>query len=181
MRALPILLVALAGCAADGVPFGGEAVPTSLVLDSPNEGVHPDRSVLADPNNPFLTGSLSQEIVWQLQSSGGPVAGFYAWSTMLARGPNGERQYYAALDLKAVFELELAPADHLEEVRARAIRAFQSMLDHYPAAVTYDATGTIAWELATPAVQAILDLGGTPLGGWVLITNPDGTVVAVRR
>lgn len=176
-----LLLAFLAACAADGVPFAPEVLPTELHLDSANEGVHPDRSVLDDPANPFTTGSLSPDMVWDLQASAGPVAAFYAWATLNARGPTGERQYYAALDLKSVVDLQLAAADHLPVVRDRAIRGFQSMLDHYPDAVTYDVTGTIAWELATPAVKAIIALGGTPLGGWVLITNPDGTVVAVRR
>ena len=35
-----------------------------------------------------------------------------------------------------------------------SIRGFQAMLDYFPAAVTYDATGTIAYELATPSVEA---------------------------
>ena len=41
-----LLLLPLAACAADGVPWTGEALPAELVLYSPNEGVHPDRSVL---------------------------------------------------------------------------------------------------------------------------------------
>jgi hypothetical protein len=175
------LLVLLAGCAADGVPFAPEVLPTELHLDTAGEGVHPDRSVLDDPGNPFTVGALAQDLVWDLQSSGGPVAGFYAWATINARGPSGARQYYAALDLKAVVELELAAPDHLPVVRARAIRGFQSMLDHFPDAVTYDVTGTIAWELATPAVKAIIALGGVPQGGWVLVSGADGSVIAVRR
>ncbi len=65
-------------------------------------------------------------------------------------------------------------------VRDRAIRGFQAMLDHFPEAVTYDVTGTIAYELATPSVKAILELGGEPVG-WILVMGPDGTTVAVPR
>jgi hypothetical protein len=179
MRTMIVVILA-AGCAADGTPWSGEEVPDGpLRFVSDDEGVHPDRSVLFDPENLFATGALDDETVWQIQSSGGAVAGFYAWATALARGPSGERQYYAALDLKSVLELQLADEEDLDEVRDRAIRGFQAMLDYFPDAVTYDASGTIAWELATPAVQAILELGGEP-AGWVLVTTEDG-VVAVRR
>jgi hypothetical protein len=183
MKTMPLVLVlAATGCAADGDPWSGEVLPQSpLVFHSADEGVHPDRSVLDDPANPFARGALSADAVWQLQRSGGNVAAFYAWATLNARGPSGERQYYAALDLKAIFELEQADDADLPEVRDRAIRGFQAVLDYFPDAVTYDATGTIAYELATPSVQAILDLGGEVLGGWVLVTTPDGGVVAVQR
>jgi hypothetical protein len=171
----------LGGCATDGDPWSGAPLPDTLHLDSADEGVHPDRSVLDDPANPFATGVLTDATVWELQSRGGPVTAFYAWATANARGATGERQYYAALDLKAVFDLEKADPAELPEVRLRAIRGFQAVLDHFPTAVTYDATGTIAYELATPSVRAILALGGTVTGGWVLVTLDDGTVVAVRR
>jgi hypothetical protein len=175
-----ILLLVLAGCATDGDPWSGEVVPDTLEFYSADEGVYPDRSVLDDPANPFAYGALADTTVWELQSHGGPVAGFYAWATANARGATGERQYYAALDMKAVLELEKADAGDLDEVRARAIRGFQAVLDYFPTAVTWDATGTIAYELATPSVQAILALGGEVLGGWVLVTKEDGTVIAVQ-
>jgi hypothetical protein len=177
-----VLVIAEAGCAADGDPWGGAALPDApLRFHSADEGIHPDRSVLDDPANPFADGALSADAVWELQRSGGNVAAFYAWATLNARGASGERQYYTALDLRAVFELEQADDADLAEVRDRAIRGFQAVLDHFPDAVTYDATGTIAYELATPSVQAILDLGGEVLGGWTLVVTEDGSVVAVRR
>lgn len=174
-----VLLILLAGCAADGSPWGGAPLPEApLRLYAENVGVHPDRSVLEDPANPFARGALSDDTVWTLQSDAGIVAAFYAWATANARGASGERQYYTALDLKSIYELD--QAEDPEAVRLLAIRAFQAVLDHFPDAVTYDASGTIAYELATPSVQAILDLGGTP-EGWVLVTNGDGSVVAVPR
>ncbi len=170
------------GCAADGEVWGGTPLPGApLVLYSSDVGVHPDRSVLDDPANPFAQGELSDATVWDLQRSGGNVTAFYAWATATARGASGERQYYTALDLKAIYLQSQADPDDLPQVRALAIRGFQAMLDYFPAAVTYDATGTIAYELATPCVEAILDLGGEVTGGWVLITGADGRTVAVRR
>jgi hypothetical protein len=175
------LAVLCTGCAADGSPWSGDEVPGApLRFSSDDEGVHPDTSVLDDPANLFATGALTDDTVWQLQTSGGNVAAFYAWATALAGGATGERQYYTALDLKAIFELDQADADDLPVVKDRAIRGFQAMLDYFPDAVTYDATGTIAYELATPAVVAIEDLGGVAVG-WVLVATEDGGVVAVRR
>jgi hypothetical protein len=176
-----VLVLAAMGCAADGESWSGEELPTELRLFSDDIGVYPDRSVLDDPDNPFALGALADETIWELQSNGGNVAAFYAWATALARGPYGERQFYVALDLKAIYQLNQADEDDLPKVRDLAIRGFQAVLDYFPDAVTYDATGTIAYELATPCVEAILDLGGDVQGGWILVTNADGNIVAVRR
>jgi hypothetical protein len=177
-----VLVLAASGCAADGDPWGGEPLPGApLDLYNASEGVYPDRSVLDDPANVFAIGALSDDSIWELQRNGGNVAAFYAWATANARGASGERQYYTALDLKAIYELDQVVPDDSARVRDLAIRGFQAVLDHFPLAVTYDATGTIAYELATPSVQAILALGGDVLGGWILITTGDGTVIAVQR
>jgi len=177
MRAIVFLL--LASCAADGEPWSGGPLPDRLALASADEGVYPDTSVLADPGNPFALGAIADATIWDVQSRGGPVAGFYAWSTQLARGATGERQFYAALDLKAIYQL--SKADDLEAVRQHAIRGYQAVLDYFPTSVTYDATGTIAYDLATPSVLAIQELGGTVAGGWVIVTTSDGGQKAVRR
>jgi hypothetical protein len=176
---LASLALAASACAADGVPWQGQPLSDApLVFTSPDEGVHPSRAVLDDPANPFVDGKLTDAAIWQLQSSGGNVPAFYAWATALAYGATGERQYYAALDLKTILEREQA-AD-LPAVRERAIRGFQAVLTYFPTAVTYDASGTIAYELATPSVIAILELGGTA-DGWTLVMTPDGRTVAVPR
>lgn len=175
-----LFVLALVGCAADGAPWSGESLPDTLALTSPTEGIHPDRSVLDDPGNPFLDGKLTDQTIWQLQSNAGAVAAFYAWATMNARGATGERQYYAALNLKTVYERGFAADGDLPAIREAAIGGFQAMLDYFPTAVTYDVSGTIAYELATPAVTAILDLGGK-VDGWILVMTPDGRTVAVRH
>jgi hypothetical protein len=184
-RFVPVVLLLLASlaaaCATDGAPWSGEVLPAEpLVLQSPNEGVHPDRSVLDDPANPFADGELTDATIWQLQANGGAVAAFYAWATQNARGATGERQYYTSLDLKTVFDRGLAAEQDLPLVKDVAIRGFQAVLAYFPDAVTYDASGTIAYELATPSVMAILELGGTA-DGWVLVMTPDGRTVAVPR
>jgi hypothetical protein len=170
-----------AGCAANGEPWGGEPLPEQLVVHFPDEGVYPSRSVLEDPDNPFALGALEQQTIWDLQSGASPVASFYAWATANARGPAGERQFYAALDLKAIYQLSKASDADLPAVRDLSIRGYQAVLDHFPTSVTYDATGTIAYDLATPSVEAILELGGTVQGGWVIVMTADGGRKAVRR
>jgi hypothetical protein len=178
---LVLALIPFAACATDGAPWSGDSLPSApLVLHSPNEGVHPDRSVLDDPVNPFVDGQLTDATIWQLQSHGGAVAAFYAWATSNARGATGERQYYTALALKTVYQRGHAADADLPSVRDVAIRGFEAVLAYFPDAVTYDASGTIAYELATPTVLAILDLGGT-VDGWILVMTPDGRTVAVKR
>lgn len=179
--ALALLAVLASGCGVDGqawtgVGFGDEP----LVLHSANEGVYPDRSVLTDPRNPFKDGAIGDATIWQIQSNGGPVAAFYAWATACARGATGERQFYVALNLKSIYEAALAVEGDMETVRANAIRGFQAVLDHFPTSVTYDATGTIAYDLATPSVEAILAMGGKVQGGWVIVTVDGGGKKAVR-
>jgi hypothetical protein len=181
IRVLPVLaLSSLVACAADGTPWSGEGLPAEFVLYAPNEGVHPDRSVLEDPANPFAEGALTDDTLWKLQSSGGAVAAFYAWATRNARGATGERQYYAAVDLRTIFERGLAAEADLPAIKDVTIAAFTAVLTYFPDAVTYDKTGTIAYELATPSLIAVLDLGGS-VEGWVLVMTPDGKTVAVKR
>ncbi len=184
--AMPLLLLTMVsttgGCAADGEPWApADLTGMTLELHGANEGVYPDQSVLADPNNPFAAGAIGQETIWKIQSNGGNVAAFYAWATACARGPSGERQFYAALDLKAIFQMNQAVEADMPKVRELAIRGFQAMLDNFPDAVTYDSTGMIPYDLATPSVLAILELGGKPLGGWVIVQTEGGGKMAVRR
>jgi hypothetical protein len=181
--ALPVLLMlSLAGCADDGEPWSGESFAgMTLSLHTYNEGVYPDQSVLNDPNNPFANGAIGQETIWLIQSKGGSVAAFYAWATALARGATGERQYYTALDLRAVYEQSKAVAEDMPQVRELAIQGFQAVLDHFPKDVTYDATGTIAYDLATPCVKNIQEMGGKVLGGWILVQTENGGQIAVQK
>ncbi|MFP2910454.1 hypothetical protein ACLESD_36540 [Pyxidicoccus sp. 3LFB2] len=160
--------------------YGEDLDGLMLTLHSENVGVHPDQSVLEDPNNPFALNSPGEETKWQIQSGGDHVAAFYAWATLLARGPYGEAQFYVANDLVAVYQNGEASQEQLPLVRTQAIRAFQSVLDNFPDAVTYDATGTVAYELLTPAYKGIVDLGGTVQGGWVLVQTANGQERVVK-
>jgi hypothetical protein len=160
--------------------YGESLDGLTLQLHDPDVGIHPSQSVLEDPNNPFALNAPGEQTKWQIQSSGDHVAAFYAWATLLARGPYGEAQFYVANDLVAIYQNGEASQEELPRVREQAIRAYQSVLDNFPDAVTYDATGTIAYELVTPAYKGIVDLGGTVRGGWVLVRTANDQERAVR-
>ncbi|NMO14662.1 hypothetical protein HPC49_09380 [Pyxidicoccus fallax] len=173
--------VGISGCYDRANYVYGESLDgLKLELYSENEGIHPDTSVLDDPNNPFALNSPGEETKWDIQSSGDRVAAFYAWSTLLARGPYGEAQFYVATNLQGIYLNGEAAQEDLPQVRQQAIRAFQSVLDNFPDAVTYDATGTNAYELLTPAFKGIVDLGGTVQGGWVLVVTSNDQERAVK-
>ena len=76
-------------------------------------------------------------------------------------------------------ELRAAAANR-DAVKTMAIRAYQSVLDNFPDSVSFDATGTVSFRLATPAYKAIVARGGKVEGDWVLVTTPDGRDEAVQ-
>jgi hypothetical protein len=174
-------VVGISGCYDRASYEYGESLEgLTFQFQGPDVGIYPDTSVLDDPNNPFAHATPGAETKWKIQSSGAHVAAFYAWATLLAREPGGEAQFYVGNNLLAVYQNGEASQEDLPRVREQAVRAFQSVLDHFPDAVTYDATGTIAYDLATPAYKAIVDAGGTVQGGWVLLKTSNGQDKAVK-
>ena len=152
-----------------------------LSLYSTKMGIHPNTDVLHDPNNPFLDGPVGEETKWVVLQHANPAAAFYAWATLLAQGPNGERQYYVAKQLELIYTSGAVSGVELPYVRTMAIGAYQAQLDHFPDAVSYDASGKYAFELATLSYEGIVRLGGTVEGGWVLVKTPSGSTVAVKQ
>lgn len=139
------------------------------------EGIYPSQSVLEDPLNPFRNAPPFGDEKWDIESSNaGPVLKFYSWASVLATQPTGENQFYTAASLAQIYEQGLAPDEELTDVRDMAVAAYQSMLDNFPDAVTFDATGQFAYPLATPAYQAMVELGGPIDGGWVLVETSSG-------
>jgi hypothetical protein len=173
--------VGISGCYEPAHFVYGESLEDlTLQLHSDNVGIHPDNSVLEDPNNPFVHTTPGVETKWKIQSSGAHVAAFYSWATLLAREPGGEAQFYVGNTLLAVYQTGAASQEELPRVKAQAIRAYQSVLDNFPDAVTYDATGTIAYDLVTPAYKGIVEMGGTVQGGWTLVRLTNGQDRAVK-
>ena len=161
--ALSALLLPLAGCAlpAAEYEYGIPLNDVEFQIFDLDMGIHPSTSVLDDPNNPFA-GTWLGELKWDINDSGNTEAAFYAWATVLAAESTGEAQYYTAVQLAEIWSDDRVPPEDLAFVNDMAIRAHQSVLTNFPDSVTYDATGTIAYELAPLSTQAILDLGGTP-------------------
>lgn len=155
--------------------YGNNVLGLEFQLYSSETGVYPGNDVLLDPNNPFRESGVGRETKWDIQSDGGNVAAFYSWSTVLASEPSGESQFYAASRLSDIFFTREGLEEQREQIRLTAIAGFQAMLDHFPNAVTYDVTGTIAYRLAYPAIVAIQTLGGSVKGDWVLVVDANGT------
>jgi len=182
-RARAALMSLLGGVACAEPPeyvYGERVTDLTFTLCDAEMGIHPSRAALACEANPFARGGVGAETKWRVETSGGPVAAFYAWATVLAAEPTGEHQFYAASNLARIYRGALAEQDDLETVREMAIAGFQVVLDAFPESVSYDATGSIAFRLATPAYRGIVDLGATPAGGWVLVATADAGEQAVR-
>ena len=184
MRTSLIAVAVLASIGCTKMPaylYGRDFSNLTFHAFSPNVGVHPDRTILDDPNNPFATDPPTDDGKWVLEANAGPVAAFYSWATLDDGNPNGEAQFYTAHDLQQIFRTGQASTDQLPVAQDLAIRGYQSVLDHFPTSVTYDATGKIAFSLATMAYQGIVGLGGTVQGGWKLVKAEDGSDVAVKE
>jgi|JI10StandDraft_1071094.scaffolds.fasta_scaffold116706_4 hypothetical protein len=172
----------LGGCEVDAprYRFGENLGELRFSVFDPDEGIYPSQVILSNPDNPFRDVDVGTETKWDILARGGDVAAYYAWGTLLARGPYGELQFYTAKELSDLYQTGQADAAELPVVRDMAIRAFQSVLDNFPNDVTYDATGTTPFRLATPAYLGIQALGGAVTGGWVLVTTPSGGQEAVQ-
>ncbi len=193
MRTCMMLVAALAlgGCTKTPVYlYGRDFTKLEYVYTGPTTGVYPSLTILDDPNNPFAYDLPSEEVKgddpkpdtkWILQASAGPIASYYAWGTVLARNPYGEAQFFTAKNLEQIFRTGQVGKGEQSKVAEQGVNAFQAMLDYFPDAVTYDASGKIPSYLATPALQGLLGLGGTAKGGWVLVMGDDGQPKAVRQ
>lgn len=180
-----IVATALLASACDTSPpqnrYGFNVTGLTYEVVDETEGIYPSQFALINELNPFRDVTIDLETSFELLSNGGNAGAFYAWATLLAREPTGERQFYAAQQLANIYEDEEVTEADLETVRMMAIAGFQTVLDEFPNDVTFDATGNVPFELATPAYLGIEDLGGRVQGGWVLISTPNGGQKAVKQ
>ena len=174
-----VLLVTLAGCTVDSgaYHYGADLRELTFVPYSPDEGVHPDTSVLSNPNNPFQQG-IGDETRWDVLASG-PVHGFYAMATALTQIPTGENQYYTARSAHGVYDEELAAPEDLWLARELAVRGYREVLESFLDDVTFDETGTYSFPVAPLAYEGLVELGGDT-SGFALITTDDGQQVVVQ-
>ena len=176
------LVIALVGCGSDDSEFVFEENISGLQFEffHRDEGIHPSKIVLSNPRNPFAFGGINQDDKFAILGAGGNAGAFYAWATLLANEPTGEHQFYTATKLKDIYDAREVEGPDREMVRRMAIRAFQTVLDEFPDAVTFDETVTQSFRVATPSLIGILDLNGDVLGDWVLVVGVDGEPVAVK-
>lgn len=176
-----MLLLLLTGCLeAPDYLYGQDLDALDFQLYSRDVGVYPDTSVLDDPNNPFAEVALGTDVQWDLTADEQWVGAFYAWSTLLATyQPTGESQYYTATALSQIYLREDADPDDLYFVWRNAVDGYQVVLDTFPDSQTYDATGSVGYDLAPLAYYAILALGGEPEGDWVEVVDADGNTTVV--
>jgi len=136
--ALILFIIFLSGCdSKDGsilteidVPLGYE-----LNLFSENEGIHPDTSVLDNPENPYSDANISMENVWDFSTEcPSAKSRFYLWATILAKIPIGEYQYFTA---KSLHELYTEGSGISENAREQAKKAYRATLDHFFESVTW--------------------------------------------
>lgn len=206
----PLLLALAAGCAPKAEALSPvDLTALRFKPTSRTEGIFPDVSVVNDPQNPFANVSFYSidavhnpaALQFKLNEAAAagptsatysPAARFYIWATILARATpegDGEAQHYAAASLEDIYLASLDPtipervanASDLPQVREMAVAAFSEVLTQFPNAVTFDQSGTIKYELLTPSLQGILDLGGQPPSGWVMLTDNMGIKRAVKQ
>ena len=149
---LMIGLAALAtsGCEApgdsDGVPFEAIVLPTDTLLNlaCQNVGINEERCVLEDPENPFVLVPIIEfdvnnpdagnkfELFDQIPAGPtGAKARFYFWATALTSRNSGENQFYTALALHELWDLNSDPI-----IQDQALKAYNSVLDNFFGSVT---------------------------------------------
>ena len=163
-----------AGCA-DPEPaayFYGYDLSTLKIFEPQDktEGIYPSMTVLDNPQNPFSQIQPNAETKWDLENASLTVA-FYGWASILAFEATGEHQYYAASNLKAIYQKEECEAEDLEQIKEMAINAFASVLINFPTSISYLADGITSFPLAPLAEQGILELGGTLPAGYTSSGN----------
>lgn len=154
-------LLFVSGCALEPGEWRTGEDLTELRFDpwTEDEGVHPDTSVLDDPNNPFASSlDPNSDLKWELLESGCD-RGVYAFATALALQPTGEHQFYTASCMQQLYEGGRVADEDLYLVWTLAVRGYEEVLVSFPDDVTYDSTGTVAYPLAPLAEASLVALG----------------------
>ncbi len=147
---LSLAIAVIMGCDAKNGEIANEiTLPTDVVLTLSCEdaGVHPEKCVLDDADNPFSAANVNMENVWDLNDDC-PTAKskFYLWATILAKIPMGEHQYFTARSLH-----ELYTEGESENAREQAKKAYRSVLDNF-----FDSTTWYeAWWIGEDLVYAV--------------------------
>ncbi len=197
---LAIALILVSGCdrrTGDLVNLVG--LPTDNILDlyGANEGIHPDKYVLMDPNNPFANASVGMENVWDMNDNcPSAKSRFYLWATILANSPTGEYQYFTAKSLH-----ELYTVGGSVNAKTQAKKAYRAALDYFFDSVTWWKADWIVEEtyyavlirnlvgkaLYDPSEMNLLPLYSDPvlaladLSEWGYVYDPETGTVSKRN
>jgi len=178
-----IVIATLLGSCADTDPvyrYGFDLTSLEFSLHTADMGIHPDATVLQDPNNPFKWGSMEQDTKWDIENTGRVVARFYCWATMLVRQPTGEHQFYTAKALDEIWTTERADDLYLPFIKSMAIRGYQSVLNNFFDSVSYLPDGITNFPLNLLAYDALIELGETPTGDCYVIEDELGARKLIR-
>lgn len=146
---LALILLCLFACGDPSTPLLGTPIDRSAFdpLDE-TAGIHPSLAVLSDPANLYRERPPTEDAKWDVQSLGDPKLAFYAFASALTRTPTGENQYYVAVNLKRLSDLNLVAPGKETMVRDMAIRAFETVIEQFPNDLTYEADGETSYNVA---------------------------------
>ena len=150
-------------------------------LHTADMGIHPDTSVLEDPSNPFRFDPLGTETKWTIESNGRIVPRFYVWATALASEPIGENQLLrrtrTGRPLQTRTRTSRIPALHQDNDR----ESLPISAGQLPRRRELPGRRRHLFPLNILAYDAIVGLGETPTGGWVVITSEEGDRVLIKN
>ncbi len=149
LAALALGAFGLSGCNdADegGIAINAIVLPSDTLLNlaCANVGVGSERCVLEDPENPFVTTPIIEFDADNPDTANkfdlfnsippgpeGAKARFYFWATALVGRQSGENQYFTALALHELWDLNGDPI-----IQEQALKAYRSVLDNFFGQVT---------------------------------------------
>jgi hypothetical protein len=141
--------LSLSGCDErdmQGLIINTIVLPTDTLVNLACEdvGIAGEQCILGDPENPFVNTPITEFDAnnpdatnkFDLFASipAGPTgakARYYFWATALARRQSGENQFYTALALHELWDLNSDPI-----IRDQALKAYRSVLDNFFGSVT---------------------------------------------
>ncbi len=132
MFTAPVILMT-AGCGEidTGEVQNSVQLPVDSVLNfrCEDEGIFPEDCVLDNPENPYVSVSVTEDNKFDLaEDAPSAKSRYYLWATALARGAGlqGENQYYTAVSLHEVYGESGSPT-----TRDQARKAYRSVLDNF--------------------------------------------------
>jgi hypothetical protein len=140
-----VLALALTACnepgSGDGVVVNTIVLPTDTLVNlaCADVGINFEQCILEDPENPFVNTPIIEfdenfpdafnKLELAAAIPAGPTgakARYYFWGTALARRQSAENQYFTALALHELWDLNSDPI-----IQNQALRAYRSVLDNF--------------------------------------------------